>query len=174
MYLLAESDPRVVVLSLKLLARLLVIHGSSFAKRFIEKNGGFAILAQRLKAWWNVPAVWTICFCILFGKDVSKVDFERDFDLYNLTEALSLPPTAGVVYPEIFPVIATMLKTGLRAVVKEQEVPTSRTRGASQGDELKPEDPRPGRRRAMSLLAEMSKQGEPDSMELLSQLICSR
>ncbi len=68
LYLLTEDDPEVVVYGCKILARLLVTHGSSYTAKFGSKTGGFWIMAQRLKHGWDIPTLWPIVFCILFEK----------------------------------------------------------------------------------------------------------
>ncbi|KAK0642245.1 Beige protein-like protein 1 [Lasiodiplodia hormozganensis] len=120
-YLLAENDARVIVPTMQILARLLVIQGPHFVKKF-TKDGGFTNLKHRLKAWWNTPPIWTICFAILFGADVGRITFERDFDLFNLMDAFSSANgQINIAYPDIFPAMTAMLETGIRVVVKQQE-----------------------------------------------------
>lgn len=117
LYLACEEEPEVVVLSVKILARLLVVNGSGYGKKFAEKNGGYTVLKHHLRRWWNIPALWPICFAILFGQDVASLDLERPFDA---SEFLSLFVPGGylrIVYPEMLPVIMEMLKTGLRSSV---------------------------------------------------------
>lgn len=111
-----------VVLATKILARLLVVHGSSYATKFAQKTGGFVIMRHRLRRWWDISTLWPICFCILFGRDVSEVDFERTFDLYSLLETFS---KTKVVYPAILPVIMAMMQHGLRDVLRHQDDPDS-------------------------------------------------
>jgi hypothetical protein len=118
MFLLDETDPRIVFMSTKLLTHLLVIHGPQYVKRFGEKNGGFVTLAQKLRAWWNTPAIWTICFALLFGVDPITIDFEEDFNHFTLSDIFSKKPFQ-VVYPETFPVLTGMLEHGLRAIVED-------------------------------------------------------
>lgn len=77
-------------------------------------------MRNRLKRWWNVAPLWPICFSILFGRDVAKIDVSRSLDLYGLVEMFSEGGKAKVAYPEIMPVIAGMLKAGVGAVVSDQ------------------------------------------------------
>lgn len=77
-------------------------------------------MRNRLKRWWNVAPLWPICFSILFGRDVAKVDVSRPLDLYGLVEMFSEGGKVKVVYPEILPVIAGMLRAGVGAVVSDQ------------------------------------------------------
>lgn len=77
-------------------------------------------MRNRLKRWWNVAPLWPICFSILFGRDVAKIDVSRSLDLYGLVEMFSEGGKAKVVYPEIMPVIAGMLKAGVGTVVSYQ------------------------------------------------------
>lgn len=141
-----------MVLAAKILARLLVANGSPYVKKFADNSGGFILMKQRLKYWWNTPGIWTICFAILFGRDVSTIDFERDFDVFNLVDIfITHSPDARlrIVYPEIFPVIVSMLDIGLRAIVRDparpENVPPKEGDGQSTVSR--------GRRRTMSLSA---------------------
>ncbi|TGZ78286.1 beach-domain-containing protein [Ascodesmis nigricans] len=122
LYLLAENDPDVVVLGTKLIARLLIVHGGSYVSKFATKTGGFVIMRHRLKRWWNLAPLWPICFCILFGKDVAKVDVDRPLvfsELVKMFEDGARKEKGIVVYPEIWPVIMGMLKAGVATVVAE-------------------------------------------------------
>lgn len=158
MYLLAETDSRVVVLASKILARLLVANGPQYVKKFGDKTGGFTILKNRLKTWWNTPGIWTICFALLFGVDVAKIDFERDFDVYNLVEIFVAKPgqKLEIAYPAVFPVITGLLDTGLRAIVKDpgktENAPPSNGGGETAVTR--------GRRRTMSLNAKQPTVGK--------------
>lgn len=154
LYLLAEPDQRVVVLGAKILARVLVVNGSPYVKKFADKTGGFTLMKQRLRHWWNTPGIWTICFAILFDRDVATIDFERDFDVFNLVDIFIMrSPQAKLkmCYPEVFPVISAMLDTGLRAIVRDREnsrlEPTPAKQDTSDGAVTR------GRRRTMSLNA---------------------
>ncbi|KAJ4299741.1 beige protein-like 1 [Kalmusia sp. IMI 367209] len=152
LYLLAESDQRVVVLAAKILARLLVINGPHYVKKFTDKTGGFIILKNRLRHWWNTPGVWTICFALFFGVDVAKIDFERDFDVFNLVEVFitkAQSPKLDIAYPAVFAVISAMLDTGLRAIVRDPAKPENEVPKSENG-ELPVSR---GRRRTMSLNA---------------------
>lgn len=162
-YLLAENDARVIVPTMRILARLLVIQGPHFVKKF-TRDGGFTNLKHRLKAWWNTPPVWTICFAILFGADVGKINFERDFDLYNLMDAFSSNGQITIAYPDIFPAMTAMLETGLRVVVKQQEaLERPATSQGENGNDAKGPTPSPpkatGRKRSMSLESELASRG---------------
>ncbi|KAF2274057.1 beach-domain-containing protein [Westerdykella ornata] len=162
LYLLAEPDQRVVVLAAKILARLLVANGAHYVRKFAEKSGGFVLMKHRLKHWWNIPGIWTICFAIFLGRDVSTIDFERDFDTFNLVDVFISSPSHSrfrIVYPEVFPVIVAMLDTGLRAIVRDRADPTSEPHGDSKGDAPVTR----GRRRTMSLNAKQSPVDVPPS-----------
>lgn len=159
LYLLAENDQRVVVLGAKILARLLVTNGPSYVKKFGDKTGGFIILKNRLRQWWNTPGIWTICFAILFDRDVATIDFERDFDVFNLVDVFmthSPQSKLKIAYPEIFPVITAMLDTGLRAIVRDRE--TGNAEKPKGGDAES--TPSRGRRRTMSLNAKQPTVGQ--------------
>ena len=142
-----------MVLAAKILARLLVANGPHYVKKFADKTGGFVILKNRLKNWWNTPGIWTICFALLFGMDVARIDFERDFDVFNLVEVFLAKGSnrrLEIVYPAVFAVITAMLDTGLRAIVKdpgkaEDNAPSNQSSEATVSR---------GRRRTMSLNAQ--------------------
>lgn len=152
---MTEDDPEVVVHSTKILARLLVIHGSGYVSKFAGKTGGFAILRHRLKRWWDLPTLWPICFCILFARDVADFDFERSFELFSLLEAFS---NCKVVYTNVLPVITSMLQSGLKDVFRQQDDPDSplNDKGNGKGPDVSLGVPSgPSRRRSMSLTKEL-------------------
>ena len=113
---MSEDDPHVVVMASKILARLLVIHGTSYTKKFSDKSGVFTIMRHRLKRWWYIPAMWPICFSILFGVDVGRLDLDRPFDHFNLLELFASKGGPKVVIPDVLPVITGMLQSGLKGV----------------------------------------------------------
>lgn len=121
LYLLAETSPEVVVLSMRILARLLVVHGDAYVKKLKDRSGGFAILAHRLKRWWHLPALWPCCFAILFDVDVAKLELDRPFDLFGLIELFNGRKELSVVYPEMFEAITAMLQSGLKAIVSSKQ-----------------------------------------------------
>ncbi|CAG2001797.1 unnamed protein product [Fusarium graminearum] len=122
LYLLAEDDPEVVVHGCKILARLLVTHGSNYTSKFAGKSGGFVIMSNRLKRFWDMPTLWPICFSILFGYDVAEINFDRNFDFFNILETFG---KRKVVYPESLSVITAMLQHGLKDVMRHQDDPDS-------------------------------------------------
>lgn len=121
LYLSCEDEPEVVVLATKILARLLVVHGSGYSKKFSDKNGGYTILEHHLKRWWNVPALWTICFSILFGRDIALLDHDKPFDSPGLLKLFLSDGDLRIVNPEIFPVITGMLKSGLSSIASRSD-----------------------------------------------------
>ena len=125
LHLLADDEPAVVMLATKILARLLVVSGDSYVQKFVEKSGGMVVLQHRLKYWWNTPTSWPLCFAILFGIDVSKIDLNRPFDLFNLLDMFASGDDLTVVCPAVLPVITTMLEIGLRVVTRNQSDPDS-------------------------------------------------
>lgn len=129
LFLLTSDNGLVVVLATKILARLLVVSGTSYMRKFEEKTGGIVIMQRQLKRWWRLPSIWPICLAILFGQDIAALNLERDFNLFNLLDALDASQYSRVVYPEIFPVLAAMLENGLRAITKAQSDPNSPTNG---------------------------------------------
>ncbi|KXJ94184.1 beige/BEACH domain-containing protein [Microdochium bolleyi] len=122
LYLLTEDDAEIVVYGSKILARLLVVHGSSYISKFSGKTGGFCIMAHRLKRWWNIPTLWPICFSILFGYDVADIDFDKNFDFFTLIECFG---NCKVMYPDALPIITGMMEAGLKDILRNQEDPES-------------------------------------------------
>jgi beige protein homolog 1 len=137
----------------------MVTHGTHYVKR-IEKAGSFTIIKRRLSNWWNVPAVWTICFAMLFGKDVATVDFDRDFDLFNLTETFGPLSDLKVVHPEILAVMAELLNSGLRVIIKNHEIPDSAS-DLLEKNASKTQTSSRSRSRSNSLLNDNASQGVP-------------
>jgi hypothetical protein len=154
LHLLTENDPEVVVQGTKILARLLVTHGSGYASKFSSKTGGFTIMRHRLKRWGDIPTLWPILFCILFARDVADIDFEQSFELFSLLETFS---NCKVVYPGVLSVITAMLQHGLKDVLRHQDDPNSplSDKGSehSQGPTLMA--PVTSRHRSMSLTKEL-------------------
>jgi hypothetical protein len=122
LYLLAENDPEIVVLGCKILARLLVTQPSGYTAKFASKTGGFWIMAYRLKQWWDISTLWPILFSILFGYDVANINFDKSFDFFSLLEIFG---NSRVVFPDLLPVITSMLQHGLRDVLRYQDDPDS-------------------------------------------------
>ena len=151
---MTEDDPEVVVYGTKILARLLIVHGSSYATKFANKTGGFAIMRFRLKRWWDIPTLWPLCFSILFGCDVADIDFERPFELFSLLETFG---GCKVVYTNILPVITAMLQHGLKDILRHQDDPDSplNDRGNGQEQEANLKVPARSRHRSMSLTKEI-------------------
>ncbi|KAF2969112.1 hypothetical protein GQX73_g4499 [Xylaria multiplex] len=163
LYLLTEDDPEIVVYGTKILARLLVTHGSAYISKFSSRTGGFCIMAHRLKRWWDIPTIWPICFSILFGYDVADFNFNNDLDFFSLLEAFG---TCKIVNSDALPIITSMLQHGLKDVLKNQEDPDSPLgdigppRSSSVGAEL------PGSRsrsRSMSLQKELESRRTPQT-----------
>ncbi|KAH7126363.1 hypothetical protein B0J13DRAFT_454708 [Dactylonectria estremocensis] len=122
LYLLSENDPEVVVHGCKILARLLIVHGSAYTAKFAGKSGGFTVMANRLKRFWDIPTLWPICFSILFGYDVAEIDFDRNFDFFSLLDIFG---KRKVVYPESLLVVTSLLQHGLKDVMRHQDDPDS-------------------------------------------------
>lgn len=125
LFLLADDEQKIVVLATKILARLMVVNGSSYVQKFVVKTSGIFIMQHRIKRWWTLPALWLICFAILFGHDVASIDLEMPFNHYNLLETFGAKGQAQVVYPEILSVITAMLQAGLRALTRDGADPDS-------------------------------------------------
>jgi len=127
LYLLSETSPEVVVLSMRILARLLVVHGDAYVKKFKDKSGGFTIMAHRLKRWWHLPALWPACFAVLFDVDVANLDLDRTFDLFGFVDLFAGQKELSVVYPEMLEVIVGMLQSGLKTIASSKRAQFSST-----------------------------------------------
>lgn len=115
---MCEDEPRIVLLAIKILARLLVVHGGAYSKKFAEKNGGYILIEHHLNRWWNIPALWPICFSILFGVDHAFLELTMPLDLSGLTKLfLAEGNDVKIVFPDMLPVIMKMLKSGMRSIV---------------------------------------------------------
>ena len=125
LHLLADDEPKVVTLATKILARLLVVSGSAYVQKFVDKTGGIVIMQRRLKRWWYLPTMWPVCFAVLFGVDVANIDFSRTFDLFSLLDIFVSAGEAAVQYPAMLPVITAMLGEGLKTVTRDQLDPDS-------------------------------------------------
>lgn len=122
LYLLTENDPEIVVYGCKILARLLVTHGSAYINKFAGRTGGFHIMARRLKRWWDIPTLWPICFSILFGYDVADIDFEKNFDFFSMLETFG---KCKIANPDASRIITAMIQHALKDILKDQEDPAS-------------------------------------------------
>ncbi|KAK2756534.1 hypothetical protein FQN54_005427 [Arachnomyces sp. PD_36] len=143
LYLMSEDEPQVVVLASKILARLLVIHGSSYTRKFSEKSGGFTIMRHRLKRWWHIPALWPICFAIMFGVDVGRLDLDRPFDHFGLLDLFTFRGEAKVVIPDVLPVITGMLQSGLKSVVAGKREDVGKPELLSANPQVPPQGDKP-------------------------------
>ena len=135
LYLLSETSAEVVILSAKILARVLVVHGSNYVKKFDQKSGGFVIMRHRLKRWWHLPALWPICFAVLFDSDIGSLDLDRTFDLFGLVD-LFASNGFKVVHSAMLEVLMGMLQSGLKVVVNlkpanESSIPDPQSRRPS-------------------------------------------
>ncbi|KAJ5775302.1 uncharacterized protein N7511_000313 [Penicillium nucicola] len=120
LYLMCEDEPEIVVLATKILARLLVVHGSGYSKKFAEKSGGYIILEHRLKRWWNVPALWPICLSIFFGRDIAMMDLAKPLDQPGLLNLFLKEEDLNVIFPDMLPVIVNMMKSGMRHIIMQE------------------------------------------------------
>lgn len=112
-------------------------------------------MRYRLKRWWDISTLWPICLCILFGRDVAEIDFERPFELFSLLETFE---NCKVVYPGVLPVITEMLKHGIKDVMRTQDDPDSPLAERAANQEQKASLGVPAghsRRRSMSLTKEL-------------------
>ena len=144
----------VIALATKILARVLIVNGPQYIDKFSDKTGGFVIMQYRLKRWWSMTSLWVVCLAILFGRDVARLDLQQPFELYSLI-SLFPPSEVQAVYPQVVPVLVSLLQAGLKAVIRSQPDPASPPlRGARNGDShLSSVGERMTRKRAISVQA---------------------
>ncbi|KAI6781909.1 Beige protein-like protein [Emericellopsis cladophorae] len=148
LYLLAENDVEIVTHGCKILARLLVAHGSSYTNKFANKSGGFTIMASRLRKFWDVPTLWPVCLSILFGYDVAEINFGRDFDFSGLVDIFG---KRKVAYPEALHIITSLLQNGFKEVMRHQDDSNSPARGSGPESSTTMTSQSEGRPRARSM-----------------------
>lgn len=162
--MLADDDPRIVVLAMKILARVFFVEGRGMVEKVAEKHGGFVVMQYRLKRWWNIPAIWPICFAILFNSDIAQVNFNQPFQLFTLLETFSEKGQTKVVNAEMLPIIASLLKNGLKAIIKDQDYPQSPLEDKSNGTDRRDRGsrmrPKHNRKRSMSVGADLRLLGD--------------
>jgi hypothetical protein len=119
---MSSSNPDHIIHGVKILARLLVTQGPIYVSKFAARVHGFPILRSNLAPWWEVTTVWPALLSVLFGVDVvSLKSFPLDqplrlFDLVKLVKVGDEEP--AVVFPEIFPIISSLLKAGFDATLR--------------------------------------------------------
>ncbi|OLL25615.1 Beige 1 [Neolecta irregularis DAH-3] len=117
----AESEPRCVIASAKIIARLFVSQGTRYVQRFVGRSNGFLLFKVYGSQYWHIQPLWLVVFSIFFGLDVSVINFRRPLGLYDLMDTFRTGnKEPKIVVPDIFPVIAVMLKTGIMNIVHEQ------------------------------------------------------
>ncbi|CAK7229586.1 Beige protein-like 1 [Sporothrix curviconia] len=120
LYLLSSDDLDVLLSGCKILTRLLVTQGSSYAQKFGSKSGGFWIMAHRLRHWWDVPTIWLCVFSILFGKDVAAIEAQDSaLSLDVLVSAFGAG--SKIVCSDILVVVVAVLQQGLGDVLKTSD-----------------------------------------------------
>lgn len=122
-HLLAEPDARVISMALRIVSRSLSVIGSDFKASFIAKNSGFVTLKARMKPFWRISSVWLSCFAILFGQETPELAGDEDFNVFTLVKVFHDGDRIIIVNEEVLPVLMNMLEAGLRAAVKDTELP---------------------------------------------------
>ncbi|KAF7196337.1 Beige protein-like 1 [Pseudocercospora fuligena] len=128
LHLLAESDARVVELTLGIICKAMNSLGPEFKAPFIDKNGGFITLKHRLKPFWKSPAVWTMTFAIFFGRNFPSIWLDQEFSAFHLVEILGVNDSLHIQNPETLPAIFSMLEAGLRKIAGDDPPAEAETR----------------------------------------------
>ncbi|KAF3933653.1 hypothetical protein ABW20_dc0101023 [Dactylellina cionopaga] len=152
LYLLDDGNPNVVSCAMKILARILVVHGQSYIAKFGGKTSGFVVLRRRLRKWWRVPEIWMSAFSVFLGIDIAKVDLSQPLVLYHLINTFMFDDKDGrFICSDMWAVIATMLKTAVNDITKSQQeaarIATPKNKLLDPGDAEKKHN----RRRSLSL-----------------------
>ncbi|EMC93723.1 hypothetical protein BAUCODRAFT_36170 [Baudoinia panamericana UAMH 10762] len=121
LHLLAETDVRVVEITLRIACHALATLGADFKTAFVDKNGGFVTMKFRLKTHWRSPQVWIGAFAMLLGQKAPSTFETSTITAFSLMEALAVGSDTVVVHHETLPALMSMLETGLRSVVKEAQ-----------------------------------------------------
>ncbi len=117
--LLSDDEPQVVTLGLRILARLITTHGSSYANKFAINAGGFIIMRHLLRIWWDVPAVWSTLIALLFGCETQSGN-QQTLDLSEM-ERKYMHEELRITFPEVMPILISMLGAGLLALGRESD-----------------------------------------------------
>jgi len=123
---MSSSNPDHIIHGVKILARLLVTQGPAYVSKFAVRVHGFPVLRHNLIAWWDLPILWPALLAVLFGVDVvSLKSFPKDqrlklFDLVDLVKEGEEEPI--VVFAEVFPIIAALLKAGFDSTLRGAKV----------------------------------------------------
>ncbi|CAK7273447.1 Beige protein-like 1 [Sporothrix epigloea] len=123
LFLLSSDDLNVLLSGCNILARLLVTQGSSYAQKFNYNSGIFWILAQRLRRWWTVPAVWLHVLSILFGRDASLTEVREPPISFDILVSI-FGAASKIVCPGALGILAAMLQQGLGEVSKINDAPS--------------------------------------------------
>ncbi|BFZ61549.1 Beige protein-like 1 [Saitoella coloradoensis] len=156
--LLAEISPRCVIMGAKILARLFVSQGAQYVAKFASpKSNGFLMMKMHLRQHWQVSPLWMILICVLFGIDIAKVDLDEPIELYHLLESTQKKEgEPEVVYPEVFPTIAAMLKNSIASLVRERIEHESSALASPPSNTARPPNTRRRSRSAGSWMSEVS------------------
>ncbi|KAK6359872.1 hypothetical protein TWF696_001001 [Orbilia brochopaga] len=157
LYLLDDENPKVIACAMKILARILVVHGQNYIAKFSGKSSGFLILRRRLRKWWRVPEIWMATLSVFLGVDIAKIDLNEPLVLYHLINTFKFDDKDGrFICPEMWAVVASMLKTAVNDITKAQRE-VARIQ-APKSKLLNPDDAekKHNRRRSLSLDTQLS------------------
>lgn len=124
LYLMSTENPDILRPCIRLLSRLLVLHGSSYVVKFNDATHGFLILKKKLNKWCSLDVVWNCSFSIIFGIDPLELSPIDHFNGPRIIALLAERKVENLYCPEMFSVIAAMLEYALRATANPRS-PTS-------------------------------------------------
>ncbi|KAF3939581.1 hypothetical protein ABW19_dt0201372 [Dactylella cylindrospora] len=153
LYLLDDGNANVIACAMKILARILVIHGQTYIAKFGGKTGGFLVLKRRLRKWWRIPEIWLSALSVFLGIDVAKVDLKQPLVLYHLINTFKFDDKDGrFICAEMWAVIASMLKSAVNDITKNLQEAAARAQ-SPKNRLLNPDDAskKHNRRRSLSL-----------------------
>ncbi|KAI9273685.1 hypothetical protein BY458DRAFT_434908 [Sporodiniella umbellata] len=112
-----------VVLSSRILARLLTSQGTTYLNRFRAASESFVILRKLLVSYWNLPQLQETLVLLMMGIDVSVYSLEGYQNSNRLQHYLEVHQNNKVLIPEILNVIASQWDEA-RKVVDLRRIPT--------------------------------------------------
>ncbi|KAF2221703.1 hypothetical protein BDZ85DRAFT_313918 [Elsinoe ampelina] len=114
LHLLGEPDTDNVASSLEIICRSIAVIGPEFLTKLSSKNGGMAVIKERLKPHWRNPSIWANCLSAFFGIDVPPTMKQQKITSAHLQACF---PATGVkmLYSEVAICIFGLLESSIAA-----------------------------------------------------------
>ncbi|KAI9672618.1 MAG: hypothetical protein M1831_000053 [Alyxoria varia] len=133
--LLSDRSERVVLSATKILARLLIVNGPGYVKKFNESTKGFTLVQARLRSWWRVRDVWTTVFALLLGIDIPLLDFVQGLDCQVFSSRMNETNQEAIFCPQAMDIILSLMEEGVKETPKQLLGATSSTDELDQPEE---------------------------------------